>query len=294
MKNKYLSLFCFLLVSLICVTLANRSSYPCVSNHAQLLSMSEDELDKLSLNSILNTLSPLTQSDKHIQALIKSSNTYPSAKIILAKPDAYPNSLIELAAKKPETISFVAYYPKYATDDAAILATSMMETYTSFNIPLYLQWDFRWGYEKYGEDFLAINGCGPTCLSMVLAKLTGNTEWTPKAVADFSYNSGYLVKGVGTSWALMTEGANTLGIYGETIPLEPSIIHELLENGFPLIASMRAGHFTTKGHFIVLTGIDENGQIHVNDPDSLIRSQQTWDLDLILSEAKNMWAFYPQ
>ena len=35
------------------------------------------------------------------------------------------------------------------------------------SVPLFLQWDERWGYRSYGGDFLAVTGCGPTALSMV-------------------------------------------------------------------------------------------------------------------------------
>ena len=38
-----------------------------------------------------------------------------------------------------------------------------------------------------------------------------------------------------------------------------------LENGEPVICSMRPGDFTTKGHFIVLVGM-EDGKIRVQCP----------------------------
>ena len=166
-----------------------------------------------------------------------------------------------------------------------------IKTELSDGIPLFLQWDERWGYSKYGNDFLAINGCGPTCLSMILVGLTGDTSLTPSAVAEFSYEQGYLTPNQGTSWSLMTEGAAALGLNSKTIPADPNTIISLLNNGTPIIASMKPGHFTTQGHFIVLRGIDENGMIYVNDPDSKIRSKQAWDLSTILNECKNLWRF---
>ncbi|MBD5545231.1 MAG: hypothetical protein HDR01_13620 [Lachnospiraceae bacterium] len=36
----------------------------------------------------------------------------------------------------------------------------------------------------------------------------------------------------------------------------------------PMICSMYPGYFTYSGHFIILTGIDSNGNIIVNDPNS--------------------------
>ena len=52
-----------------------------------------------------------------------------------------------------------------------------------------------------------------------------------------------------------------------------------LENGEPVICSMRPGDFTTKGHFIVLVGM-EDGKIRVHDPNSAQRSSQLWGLGL--------------
>lgn len=49
---------------------------------------------------------------------------------------------------------------------------------------------------------------------------------------------------------------------------------------------MGKGHFTSSGHFIVLRGITEEGKILVADPISIKRSEQEWDLSIILNEAR--------
>ena len=203
----------------------------------------------------------------------------------------YPSSLIELAQNKPETVSFVKTYPDYLNGLLPSGPISIIEDYTPGEIPLFLQWDTRWGYEYYGNDFIAINGCGPTALSMVSVGLTGNTDLNPKTIADFSYASGYLVEDTGSSWELMTQGAKELGLTSEELPLDASLIIDRLSNGHPIIASMGPGDFTTSGHFIVLAGISSDGKIIVNDSDSLIRSHKTWELDTLIKQIKNLWAF---
>lgn len=45
-------------------------------------------------------------------------------------------------------------------------------------------------------------------------------------------------------------------------------------------------HFTKGGHFIVLRGITAEGKILVADPASVKRSNQEWDLSIILEEAR--------
>lgn len=91
----------------------------------------------------------------------------------------------------------------------------------------------RWGYETYGSDFLAVTGCGPTCLSMITCGLTGSETWNPLAVAQFSEKEGYYVPGEGTSWSLMTEGANNLGLTAENTPVTQENILAALRSRHP-------------------------------------------------------------
>lgn len=49
---------------------------------------------------------------------------------------------------------------------------------------------------------------------------------------------------------------------------------------------MSKGHFTTGGHFIVLRGVTAEGKILVADPASHKRSNQEWDLSLIMDETQ--------
>ena len=61
---------------------------------------------------------------------------------------------------------------------------------------------------------------------------------------------------------------------------------DALAEGKLVVALMSKGHFTKSGHFIVLRGITPEGRVLVADPASLKRSNQEWELSLILSEAK--------
>ena len=57
-------------------------------------------------------------------------------------------------------------------------------------------------------------------------------------------------------------------------------------SGKLIVAIMAKGHFTKKGHFIVLRGVTSDGMILVADPGSHKRSEQEWDLSIILDEAR--------
>ncbi|WP_346887367.1 C39 family peptidase [Clostridium sp. UBA1056] len=227
--------------------------------------------------------------DLVIQNLLKKVNNNPKASMILSDINSYPRELIELASEKDETIDFVADYPNYHGSTNKVI--SIKKDYKKGQIPLFIQWDERWGYEKYGSDFIAINGCGPTSLAMVAVGLTGNKDINPKVVAEFSDENGYLVDGVGSSWTLMTEGAGHFGLKSKELSLNEEAIIGTLKKGQPIIASMGPGTFTSEGHYLVLTGVDRNNKIIINDSNSKIKSSQTWDIDVFMNEAQNLWTF---
>lgn len=227
--------------------------------------------------------------DPVIQDLLIKAKNHPEIVDMLNNVEEYPNELLELASSKDEAIDFVYNYPKYESGKAKSI--SINSDYKKGKIPLFIQWDERWGYEKYGSEFLAINGCGPTALSMIVVGLTGNKDMNPKAIADFSLENGYLVDGIGSSWELMSEGANQLGVESTPLPLNRNIILNTLESGQPIIATMGPGTFTQTGHFLVLTGVDEDGKIIINDSDSKERSEETWDIEIFMNETENLWTF---
>ncbi len=205
---------------------------------------------------------------------------------IIDNYDLYPLDLLENFTRDLDLLNFVLDYPlKYGntySDNVGSVEKGV--------IPLLIQWDERWGYYKYGETSIAVEGCGPTALAMVISGLTGNNKVTPTKVADFSLKNGYYVNGTGTSWDLMTKGAEAFGLTVKEIPLAKNTIYNALENEHPIICSMRPGDFTRTGHFIVLVGI-ENGKIKVNDPNSKKRSSKLWTYEELKPQIKNLWEF---
>lgn len=203
--------------------------------------------------------------------------------------DAYPEYLAALYEKNPEARDFVLAYPDHrdSTEIGAITAEEL-----SGGLPLFLQWDERWGYHPYGSAVLGVTGCGPTCLSIVSAALTGNSAVTPAAVSDFSADGGYYVEGSGSSWELMTAGAERFGLRAEELPLSEELMAGALSAGRPLIVSLGPGDFTDSGHFIVLAGYAD-GSFSVRDPNSRKRSEKTWSYEALSPQILNIWAYSP-
>ncbi len=200
----------------------------------------------------------------------------------------YPESLIKLYENNPETKDFVLNYQSYSGEDTYIDISNDID---KGEIPFFLQWDERWGYITYGNDFLAVTGCGPTCLSMVYCGLTGDSTYNPYEVAKLSEERGYYVEGSGTSWEMMSSLAGELGLTVHDVIFDETHIKQELMEGRPIICVMGAGHFTKEGHFIVMYGLDENGDILIHDPNSKINSRQSWNLEDIMSEILNLWSY---
>lgn len=200
--------------------------------------------------------------------------------------DAWPEELIELLEKNPDTKDFVLNYPLKKDLRPSI---DLSEYKNSSSVPLLFQWDERWGYTQYGNEIMGLSGCGPTCLSMVCIYLLNDAKYTPRYVADFAQRNGYCVPGSGSAWTLISKGGEELGLDITEIPLDENRIIRNLEAGNPVICVMGPGDFTTTGHFIVLTGY-ENGKIKVNDPNSPTRSEMLWDFDDIKGQIRNLWA----
>lgn len=217
-----------------------------------------------------------------------SASSKAKSKILEEDGREYPPSLLELLEKNPETEEFVMHYHENKDKQWEI---DLSGEITKGTIPLFLQWDERWGYETYGSDFMALTGCGPTCLSMVYCGLSGESRWNPLAVAAMAQEEGFYVAGAGSAWDLMREGAEKLGLAVREIVYDETHILAALEEHIPIICVMGPGDFTTSGHFIVLTGVDEEGGVRLCDPNSKINSEKVWDIKQIIPQIKNLWGY---
>ena len=95
----------------------------------------------------------------------------------------------------------------------------------------------------------------------------------------------YWCSGSGSYHALIPAAAEAWGLpVSGCTASEPQRITDALSSSKLVVAIMSAGHFTSSGHFIVLRGVQDE-KILVADPASRTRSEQSWDLSIILNEA---------
>lgn len=212
---------------------------------------------------------------------------YPEFSPIVENKDQYPEALLNNLCYNPNMLDFALGY----LDNLDVTDDVLEESELAADIPLFIQWDKRWGYKLYGSSVVGLVGCGPTCMAMVVTGLTKNKRTTPDVLAAYAESNGYYVYGAGTSWSFMDDVGSLYGIQAARIPISKERVMDELGQKHPIICSMNPGDFTAEGHFIVLAGLADGNKIRINDPNSIERSNMLWDYDDIESQISGMWAY---
>lgn len=119
-------------------------------------------------------------------------------------------------------------------------------------------------YPGYSSSRISGTGSGFVSLAMVIQYLT-KKDVSVETVATWAANNGYFngqiaqgnfIEAAAKKW--------NLGNVKKTKNLNTAV--DALKNGKPVISYQGPGVFTSQSHYIVLTGVDSAGDIHVNDP----------------------------
>ncbi len=178
----------------------------------------------------------------------------------------------EEAAPEPKTIVVYRESPESAdaeeTEPAETTPVETVEELPEYlQIPLYFQTDYP--ETMYGSGSIASSGCSITSLAMVATYLTGH-EFLPDELAR--YFGGRAENNI----KRLEIGSKEMQLPFEKSPNFHKTI-EGLQEGKVAIALMKRGSLFTRGqHFIVLTGITEDGLIMVNDPNE--DNYDVWNL----------------
>ncbi len=202
--------------------------------------------------------------------------------------DDYGEKILEVYDKFPEVQEFILQIP-LKKGQTPINDISWADR--SEGVPLFLQYDERWGYTEYGASVCGLSGCGPTCLSMVAYYWTGNTQYTPVYMMQFAKDNGHVGKSGGTNWTLFQQGPAAFGLRVKEIPLHDGTIASYLKKGIPVVINVGPGRFTLNGHYMVLVGY-EDGMFKLNDPFSQNNSDKLWTYEELTenNQIKNLWA----
>jgi hypothetical protein len=206
--------------------------------------------------------------------------------------------ILKLAADEPESLVYVRnfpnVYPMEKIDEDKSLGMesgSPSANVDDTDIPHFYQWDRRWGYTTYSGAAFGLTGCGPTSLAMVYQGLTGKTDKNPYDMGKLAEENGYMSEYEGTVGTFFTEMAEQLGLSCEELWPDSDTLRSALEHHQAVIINLAPGYFTSTGHYIVATGLTSKGEIIINDPYSVERSSQTWDPDLLTTQAYAMYGY---
>ena len=156
-------------------------------------------------------------------------------------------------------------------------------------VTYYNQLDERWANSMYGtSSTIGEAGCGPTSMSIVISTLTGKPH-DPVELCKWSVDNGHRCEGNGSYHSLIPAAAKAYGLTCEGDLTAQGIV-DALSSGKLVVVIMSKGHFTNGGHFIVLRGVTSEGKILVADPASYKRSEQEWDLSIIMDESNKAGA----
>lgn len=143
----------------------------------------------------------------------------------------------------------------------------------------YSQNDPRWASTKFiqsdGTDdgaTISDTGCGPTAMAMAVSDVTGD-DIKPTAMAKLAQNTGNRDE-TGVNWNFIETAANAYNV-GSSQDNNPSaaLIRNRVSSGNPVIllgqhkgSASESSPYTSSGHYVVATGLDNNGNININDP----------------------------
>lgn len=217
------------------------------------------------------------------------------------EPTTAPGVIIITPEATKEEVKPTPVPTKEATNDVSpedtqVLAQAklgtMLQADGAVEIMYYMQTDSRWASKYYGgTDTIEEFGCGPTCMAIVVSSLT-DTTIDPELMCQWANENGYWFPQSGSLHTLIPDVASKYGLSCEGVENNSEAAHKLskaLSSGKLVVALMGKGNFTNSGHFIVLRGITEDGLVYVADPMDEERTNQTWELSLIVDEAKS-WA----
>lgn len=173
-------------------------------------------------------------------------------------------------------------------------------------IPLFIQWDERWASKPYSgrsengvyiPETIGIAGCGVTSLAMVVTGLNGNITsldlnsdgvFDPYEASVWSKANGGENPTLGTNHSAFTQLPKATGLSSKATSNYKDV-ETALKNGSVVIASVVPGTIIKGHHIIVLTGINADGSVTMNDPNSKENSAKNWPMNTIATESVAYW-----
>ncbi len=87
------------------------------------------------------------------------------------------------------------------------------------------------------------------------------------------------------------KAAKMLGLNFVELPVGELTLKEALKSQEVVLLYVGPGDFTETGHFVVATGLTEDGKVSLCDPFSAVRTDQDWDVNTLMLQTKAVYGF---
>ena len=161
----------------------------------------------------------------------------------------------------PETIAEPTTEPTEVTEPETEPVTEPVETKPPRidyeEVPLYFQNDYP--NNRFGRGTVESHGCSITSLAMVASHMTGH-EYLPDELADYfgGYGQNNMQK--------LEYGSTMLQLPWKKAKNVHEVMAALREGQLAILLMNEKSLFTDNSHFIVVTGINEDGLYTIHDP----------------------------
>lgn len=156
-------------------------------------------------------------------------------------------------------------------------------------VPQLYEADPQWSSPSYDSSTIGNAGSAAFCLAMVRISLTGDTATGPIEIASLAHQQGYTSSGDATT--LLTDGPKEFGLIAQSVEANELAIRRQINAGFPVICDVKSEAFGNHHTYVVLTSIDERGQLIIHDPTSPKRSAMRWSFSDIISASTALWSY---
>lgn len=237
--------------------------------------------------------------------LPKSEETYSYKYVTTQKRFLQALEMIKFLSEEPNQEAFIkrfgwkelvdgydAFEASFSTDIVTEGETLCYETAEGCvgEVAYFNQTEEPWASVSFSTTTIKKSGCGPTSMAMVISTLTGQNV-TPSALAQYTEAYGLYVPGKGTSHILPSMAAKNWGLSTERVrDTQLKKVAQRLQQG--ALAVVICGEYTItgsgSGHYIVLTGVTEEGYFTIADPASRERSGRLYSPDTIRAYARDL------
>lgn len=170
-----------------------------------------------------------------------------------------PEIVIEHRAEVtvPTTVATEATLPEETEPAETLPVETEPPKVTIDTVPLYYQTDYP--DDRYGTGTIASSGSNMTALAMVASYMTDHAYY-PDEIAD------YMAHFLCNHYERIEKGADLLQLPWKRAVNVRETIRAVREGKVAIVLLGEGSVFSKSQHFIVLTGVNEEGKLLVNDP----------------------------